>query len=358
MLKHNKKLLVNLSFLSLLSLSGCSWFSANDGREDIDEAYLNSRQEQALQIPADVSEIQLDDHYKIPEGAVIVNRDPKGQALTIEPPQLLLTSGDGVREDPDAPNPTVWLRGNSSRLAEFFQGFATANQIKTVATGSQRLETDWLSDEDEGLAEGLGAYNIDGQRHKFDLSLVAESANEFGVQSRHVASEQYLDGQWVPVETSKRVAKQFLNQFIGYYDGIRDKEARARILAEGNIDTRLGTNPAGHIAIVSGRDLDAVWGRTPAVLEFLNLNLTDRDKSINTFYFQVPEEEGFFSGLFGSEEEAKVDLATGSYLMELEPKGSGTSITFKTEQGDLLDPSLVGKLYPEFSAAYRSRGIK
>ncbi len=359
MLKHNKqRFLLILAATGSLALSGCSWFSANDGREDIDDSYLKSRQDRELQIPAEVTEIQEGDLYQIPQGAVIVNRDPKGQMLGLEPPQLLLSSGDGVREDQDAEHPTVWLRGQSSRFTEFVEGFASSNNVPVISKNNRNFLTDWLSDEDEGLGEGLGSYNIDGQRHKFNLSLVAENANEFAVQAVHSASEQEIDGQWRQIETSDRVAKQFLNQFIGYYDGIRDREARARILAEGSIDTRLGTNPQGHIAIVTEREKAAVWQQTPAVLEYLNLVITDRDQSEGTFYFKVEEPSGFFSSIFSDTKDVKVDLAPGDYRIDIEDIAIGTSISFKNEQGERLSPNLVGKIYPEFSAAYRSRKIR
>ncbi len=357
MLKYNKqKLLLILAATGSLSLSGCSWFSANDGSEDIDDSYLKSRQATQLQIPADVSEIKQEDNYQIPEGAVIVNRDPKGKLLGLEPPQLLLTSGDGVREDTEAKHPTVWLRGQSGRLVEYFDGFVAAHNIQVENKDSKSLNTSWLSDDDEGLGEGLGSYNIDNQRHKFQLAMIADSGNEFGIQATHTASEQEIEGQWVEVQTSDRVAKQFLNQFIGYYDGVRDGEARARILAEGVIDTRLGTNSQGHIAMVSERDMQSIWQQTPAVLNFLNLPIVDRDQSQNTFYFKVEEASGFFASIFSDNKEAKVKLEPGNYRLQLEALSQGgTSISFTDEDGIRLSPTLVGQIYPNFKAAYRSR---
>ncbi|NVJ67013.1 MAG: outer membrane protein assembly factor BamC, partial [Gammaproteobacteria bacterium] len=276
--------------------------------------------------------------------------------LGLEPPQLLLTSGDGVREDTEAKHPTVWLRGQSSRLTEYFDGFVAAHSIQVESQDSKNLSTFWLSDDDDGLGAGLGSYNIDGQRHKFKLAMIADSGNEFGVQATHIASEQEIDGNWVQVQTSDRVAKQFLNQFIGYYDGVRDSEARARILAEGVIDTRLGTNPQGHIAMVSERDLQSIWQQTPAVLGVLNLPVVDRDQSQNIFYFKVDDPAGFWSSIFSDNKEAKVKLAPGSYRLVLEElTNGGTSISFTDEDGERLSPAVVGQLYPDFKAAYRSR---
>lgn len=357
MLKHNKqKILPILAAVSVVTLSGCTWFSANDGREDLDEAYLESRQGAELQLPSDVTEIKQNDNYLIPEGAVIVNREPKGNLLGLEPPQLLLTSGDGIREDKDAKHPTVWIRGESNRLGEYIDGFVSSNNIGVINKSNQSLNTDWLSDDNDGIGAGLGSYNVDGQRHKFELAMIADSGNEFGIQAIHSASEQEVDGQWISVATSERVAKQFLNQFIGYYDGLRDREARNRVIAEGIIDTRLGTNPKGDIALVTDRDVRDIWQQTPEVLKSLNLKVTDRDESKGIFYFESVDASGIFYFLFGDGEAAKVDLEPGSYRMVFEILGAGgTSVTFETEQGEPLSANLVGKIYPDFKAAYRAR---
>lgn len=357
MLKFNKKQWVILC-ATTLSLSGCALFSDNDGREDIDDSYLQSQQDRDLQLPGRTTEIQQHDLYRIPEGAVIVNRQPKGQALGLEPPQLLLAMGDGVREDNNAAYPTVWLRGSSSRLKQLFQEFAQSNGFQATAINRNNLTTDWISDEMEGIGQALGAYNIDGQRFRFDLSMVAESANEFGLQSKAIDSQQNIDGQWVNIENSNRVAKQFLNQFIGYYDGVVSTEARERVMADAVIDTRLGTNANGNIAIVTNRSPQDVWQKTPAVLDSLNVIMTDRDQKTDTFYFKVEEEAGLFTSLFTNTRDPKIDIAPGDYRLEIKAHNGGTALTFMDNEGNELAPNIVGAIYPEFAAAYRSREIR
>lgn len=357
MLKFNKKQWIILC-ATTLSLSGCALFSDNDGREDIDDSYLASQQDRDLQLPGQTTEISQQDQYRIPEGAVIVNRQPKGQALGLEPPQLLLAMGDGVREDKDAAHPTVWLRGSSSRLEQLFQKFAQSNGFQATTISRNNLTTDWISDEADGIGKALGAYNIDGQRFRFNLNMIAESSNEFGLQSKAIGSQQNIDGQWVDVENSNRVAKQFLNQFIGYYDGIVSAEARERVLADAVIDTRLGTNANGNIAVVTDKAPQVVWQKTAGVLESLNLIITDRDQKTDTFYFKVEEESGLFTSFFTDTKDPKIDIAPGDYRLEIKAHNGGTALTFMDNDGNELSPNVVGVIYPEFAAAYRSREIR
>lgn len=363
MLKYNKqKIQYVVAVATTLSLSGCGWFAAKDGTEEIDDRYMQSQQGPELQMPPSTSELQVsDEQYRIPEGVVITDREAKGKSLNLEPPQLLLIGGDGIREDKEQENPTVWVRNSGTEMMDYIQRFVTAKEIPVASSNQKSISTDWISDEDETVAgEYLGSYNIEGQRHRFELEVIASSDNEVGLQAKHVASEQLLNDNWSEVQTSQQIAKQFLNYFLGYYDTVRTREARARILQEGAIDFSLGTNNSGGIALVTDKGFQNVWDQLPRVIEKLNLSVTDRDQSKKTYYFNVKEPEtGIWNSLFGDDNtNPKVELEPGDYQLRLSELESGVAITFYDNQGNLLAADKVTKIYPEFSAAFRSRAAK
>ncbi|NVK21427.1 MAG: outer membrane protein assembly factor BamC [Kangiellaceae bacterium] len=369
MLKHNKQKLRNTLNLSLvvtaaLSVSACSWFSANDGSEDIDDRYMQSQQGPDLQLPPNTTELKVEDQYRVPEGVVITERDAQGKMLNLEPPQLLLIGGDGVREDKEQAQPTVWVRNSGSQMMDYINRFVQQQNIALSNSSAQAIETDWISDEDESaVSQYLGSYNIEGQRHRFALKVIAESqaavggTSEVGLQAVHLANQQEIDGQWAEVQTSDRVAKQFLNYFLGFYDSERTKEARARILQEGAIDVRLGNDNQGNVALVTDRDFQSVWQQMPRVLESLNLPITDRDQSAGTYYFNVKDpDSGVWDALFGDDDEAKVNLQPGDYQIKVkELNTNGVAMTFFDSEGNLLPANKITEIYPEFSAAFRSR---
>lgn len=350
------KTLIILS--SLAAVSSCSWFSAKDGTEDIDDRYMRSQQGPELQVPPTAKHINVEDRYRVPEGVIITNRDAEGKKLALDPPQLLLVGGDGVREDLEQAYPTVWVRHQDTPFMDYVARFLDAKQIAASSKSDSKVVTDWISDSDEtSLSNYVGSYNLDGQRHKISMEVVAQNANEVAVQARNTDSERLVNDRWEKMETSNTVASQFLNAFLGFYDTERTKEARERILEEGTINVNLSTNPQGNIALTAEREFLAVWDQLPRVLEDLNLTISDRDQSAGIYYFNVKEPAtGFWAWLWNDDEaNPKVEMEPGDYQILVETTASGVSMTFKDDEGNLLDPSVVTRIYPEFAASFKSR---
>lgn len=354
MLNYPKNIKVlALSISVAILLPACA--STGDGSEDIDDRYMKSQQGPALQMPADTTELEIEDSYRVPEGTVITQRDAKGKAMNLEPPQLLLVAGDGIWEDTERSKPTVWVRGDSQQLVKYIERFMKAQGIGYAEPSVQSVTTDWISDSEESaVSEYLGSYYVEGQRHKFELKIVDSKPNEVALQAIHLANQHNIDGQWTDVKTSERVAKQFLNYFIGYFDSERTREARERILQEAKVDFELGYSDKGSLALITEREFLAVWEQIPRVLTALNLSVIDRDRSAKTYYFNVKEPESGFWSWFSSDEDAKVDLEPGDYQLQLsELSTGGMAMSFYGAEGEQLDSSLVTKLYPQFSAEFK-----
>lgn len=345
--------IVALAVSSAILLPACAF--SGDGTEDIDDSYMGSPQGPDLQLPPGTNEVEIDDGYRVPEGKVITERKAKGKKMSLEPPQLLLVAGDGVWEDIEREQPTVWVRGDKQQLVAYIERFMKSQKISYEEPTGDSVTTEWVSDTSENaVSEHLGSYYIEGQRHKFNLEIVDVKPNEVALQANHLANQQEIDGQWSDVATSERVAKQFLNYFIGYYDSERTREARARILQKAKIDFELGYNDQGGIALVTEREFLAVWDQMPKVIAALNLSVTDRDRSAKTYYFNVQEPESGFWSWFSSDEDPKVSLEPGDYQIKLsELNAGGVSMTFYGAEGELLDSSTVTKIYPEFSAEFK-----
>ncbi|WP_223669180.1 outer membrane protein assembly factor BamC [Kangiella shandongensis] len=355
MLNYHKNIKVlALSVSAAVLVSACA--TSGDGSEDIDDRYMQSQKGPDLQLPPGTSEINVQDGYRVPEGAVITEREPQGKAMSLEPPQLLLVAGDGVWEDTERAEPTVWIRGDAEQLISYIERFMQSQNLSYNEPANSLVETDWITDtEDNQVAERLGSYYVDGQRHKFRLSIVDKKPNEVALQAKHIANQRYQDEQWNSVATSQRVAKQFLNYFIGYYDSARTREARQRILQQAKVDFELGYDDQGSLALITERKFLAVWEQMPRVLTALNLSITDRDRSEQTYYFNVKEPDTGFWSLFSSDnEKVKVDLEPGDYQVKLSELASGgISMSFYGAEGDKLEDNVVTRIYPEFAAEFK-----
>ena len=210
MLNYPKTIkILSLSFGSALFLAACA---STDGTEEIDDRYMQSPQGPDLQLPPGTSEVSVTDGYRVPEGTVITAREAQGKKLSLEPPQLVLVAGDGVWEDTERAQPTVWIRGDQPQLVSYIERFMKSQGISYEEPSESTVTTGWVSDTDENeISERLGAYYVEGQRHKFSLDIVERKPNEVALQANHLASQQLQDDKWSDVATSERVAKQFLN---------------------------------------------------------------------------------------------------------------------------------------------------
>lgn len=354
MLNYQKTIkILSLSIASALFVSACA---TSDGTEDIDDSYMKSPKGPQLQLPPGTSEIKATDSYRVPEGTVITQRDAKGKKLSLEPPQLLLIAGDGVWVDTERAEPTVWVRADESELIAYIERFMKSQSLAYQEPSNDTITTEWIvADGESKISERLGPYHVENQRHKFSLNIVDKKPNEVALQAKHLAYQHQVDGQWVDVETSERVAKQFLNYFVGYYDSERTREARERILQEAKIDMELGYNDQGSLALITEREVLAVWEQLPRVLTALNLEITDHDRSEQTYYFNVREpDDGFWSWFGDDENKAKVDLEPGSYQIKLvELNAGGASMNFYGAEGNLLESNIITRIYPEFSAEFK-----
>ncbi|AOE50065.1 outer membrane protein assembly factor BamC [Kangiella sediminilitoris] len=351
---HKKTKVISLSICAAVVLSACA--TSGDGSEDIDDSYISSQQGPELQLPPGTTEIEVRDGYRVPEGTVITRREAEGKAMSLEPPQLLLITGDGVWVDTERTEPTVWVRSDAQQLMTYIDRFMDSQKLSYNQSGQNTIRTDWITDSDgTDLAERLGSYYVEGQRHKFELAIVDQKSNEVALQANHLASQQYREGQWIDISTSQRVAKQFLNYFIGYYDSERTREARKRILQQAKVDFELGYDDQGALALVTEREFLAVWEQMTRVLTALNLSITDRDRSEKVYYFNVKEpDSGFWSIFFDDDEAAKVALEPGDYQVRLsELYAGGVSLTFYDAEGEKLDDSTITRIYPEFVAEFK-----
>lgn len=346
---------IKISSVLIASITFLSACATTDGTEDIDDTYMRSGKGPELQLPAQDGELKVSDDYRVPEGQVITNRQPQGKQLNLEPPQLLLIAGDGVREVSDSEQPTVWIRSDKQQLISYIKRFMDSQNITFDQPDEVTVATSWISDDDESaVSKRIGAYYVEGQRHKFSFSIIESNPNEVALQSKHLSNQQRQNDEWVNVETSDRVAKQFLNYFVGYYDSERTREARARILQEAKIDVELGYSDQGSLALITEREFLAVWDQLPRVLEALNLSITDRDRSEKTYYFTVPEDDDGFWSWIGEDESSKVELEPGNYQMKLqELSAGGISMSFYDAEGVMLDSSIVTRIYPEFAAEFK-----
>ncbi|NQD38324.1 outer membrane protein assembly factor BamC [Permianibacter sp. IMCC34836] len=355
-----------LPVVAALALSGCGWLYGKNGLiRDTEHDYLEARQTAPLQMPANLTGFQAKDQYPVPELGAKGATGPMGDALDVNPPALVLSSGDGVNGIQDAAVPQALIVGDNSLLWQRLNAFLDSNQIpvesRDEATGE--ILTGWVQTEEIGwFRDWVMGETIESYRWQYRFKVQpGERPNERLVIAEAVRAEAYdEDSDWQPQTPTRRNSVDMLNQFLGYYDDAQSQAARERVLAaRAGITVELWQNDAGQTGLLAQSPLDNTWDATPAVLGRLGFVQEDKDTTKHLYYFKLEEsdEGGFWDWLFGDDrdDQVRLELEQGEYLVQLSPVGDRTGLLFSKADGDVLDAATLTKLFPVLSDAFAER---
>jgi len=355
-----------LPVVAVLTLSGCGWLYGKDGLiRDTELDYLQARQTEPLKLPAHLTGFQAKDQYPVPAlGAEAVNA-PLGGALDVNPPALVLSSGDGVNGVQDAVIPQAIVTGEGGLLWQRLNDFMTSNTIavERADEAAGDLLTGWVQTEEIGwFSDWMMGEDIESYRWQYQFKMVAgERPNERVVSAEAIKYEAFdEDDGWQALTPTRRASADMLNQFLGYYDEVQTRSARARVLAaRAGIVVELWQNEDGKTGLLAQSGLDNTWEATPAVLERLGFIQEDKDTTKRLYYFKLEDtsEGGFWNWLFGDDrdDQVRLELEDGEYLVQLTPVGDRTGLLFSKADGDVLDAATVTKLFPVLADVFAER---
>lgn len=355
-----------LPVLAAFGLSGCGWLYGKDGLiRDTEHDYLEARQSQPLKMPAQLSAFQPKDQFPVPAIGAKGSQSPVGDALDVNPPALVLSSGDGVNGIQDAAVPQALVLADSELLWRTLNDFLSSNAIAVEqadpATGE--LLTGWVQTEEIGwFRDWMMGEEIDSYRWQYRFTLKpGERPNERLLSAEAVRAEaHHEDDGWQPQTATRRNSVDILNQFLGFYDEQQTRAARERVLAaRAGIKVELWQNEANQTGLLAHSGLSNTWEATPAVLERLGFIQEDKDTTKFLYYFKLEEsdEGGFWDWLFGDDrqEQVRLELEPGEYLVQLNAVGERTGLLFSKADGDVLDSATMTKLFPVLSDAFAER---
>lgn len=355
-----------LPVVAVVTLSGCGWLYGKEGLiRDTEHDYLEARQSPALKLPPHLDGFQPQDHFQVPALSAKAAAAPVGEALDVNPPALVLSSGDGVSGIQDSPIPQALLIGEGEQLWQRLNAFLTDNSIpveKADETAGELL-TGWVQSEEIGwFSDWLMGEEIESYRWQYRFRVLpGERPNERLISTEVVQVEAlHEDDGWQALKPTRRSSVDMLNQFLGYYDELLSRTARERVLAaRAGITVELWQNEAGQTGLLAQSGLDNTWEATPAVLERLGFLQEDKDTSKRLYYFKLEsaDEGGFWDWLFGDDrpDQVLLELEPGEYLVQLSAVGERTGLLFSKADGDVLDAATMTKLFPVLSEAFAER---
>ena len=355
-----------LPVLAVFTLSGCGWLYGKEGLiRDTEHDYLDAKQAPALKVPAAYSAFQPQDQYPVPALGQKGATAAVGDALDVNPPALVLSSGDGVNGIQDAAIPQALIVGENLELWQRLNGFLSLNGI-AVEQGNEatgELLTGWVQTEEIGwFRDWVMAEDIESYRWQYRFQLKnGERPNERLLIAEAVKAEAYdEDDGWQSLQPTRRNSVDMLNQFLGYYDEEQSRAARERVLAaRAGIQVELWQNEQNQTGLLAQSGLSNTWEATPAVLEKLGFVLEDKDTTKFLYYFKLEEGEegGFWDWLFGDDrdDQVRLELEPGEYLVQLSSAGNNTGLIISKADGEALDAAVMTKLFPVLSDAFAER---
>lgn len=329
-----------------------------------DFSYLDQQSQEAFTVPEGLNTPRRNSTFHVPE---IINPDSEfvGSNMNILPPDQVLTLAKGSLlpkgtrkaiiqfESPQADwdiRTQVW-----SALWQYLKDRDINARFWDKQGGV--LMTDWFThyfDEDPSTFFGLEDYFFERRgdieiktRYYFGLD-VDETGRSAQLYAGMIGYEESIDGKLVKTEPNQvdreNMTVQFLNGAIEIYD--REAQALQRDLARKQykqIELQFEQR-AGSPLIIAEAPFEVVWGRMENALELANFSVTDRDKSLGTYY--VDYDEGFtFLGLFGRDKVVVEGLDEDNYEVQLGDRGEKTTINLFNDKNKPIRPAELKQVF-------------
>jgi outer membrane protein assembly factor BamC len=343
------------SVVASVLLTGCSLFSteqANTAAETDSVA--------PLQIPAGLQQPAKPGKFDIPPTSVVnVVDDTRSPAL------VLATASSSRVEEGDKLS-RVWFDRNdyTGELVPFIQQmlqtyFAEQGIALQQDDSGMLFTTDWIGRfEDDGFWFWSAAEQIEQARFQIRIEPRphgrSASVTVTMLEHQYFTPDAKLNGK-----STQRQEVALLNQII---DRIGKEEitiARANKAKEPDVSLEPGMDSDGNPALLTPQPIDVTWSQLETLFAELNLTVTDKNRSVFTYYLDYEQpEQGIWSKIWGSEAKPVLPVANGEYQLVLSRAGKQTAISMRDKTGAHLDAETVLALYEPFVQAIKMARIE
>ena len=343
----NKKVgSVLIGSLTVIGLSSCSTVDSLLEADRIDyKSETSQTPGKRLEIPPDLTQLQRDNRYTIPETGTVTASGYNQQQQEAKPTMAVGASGGVV-----APNEATdiriekhgsqrWLVVNRSpetlwpQIRDFWQDNGFLINIDSPDTGI--METDWAENRaklpQDFIRKTIGkvfdALYSTGERDKFRTRLERNPDGTTDIYISHRGAQEDIVGvnkdttMWTARPSDPELEAEFLSRLMVQLSDMNQKEkARARAIAEQKTvvlpsrATLVKGNDSSRVVV--DESFDRTWRRVGLALDRVGFTVEDRDRSQGLYFVRyvdqdsdaknTPEKEkGFFSNLFSFSEKEK-----------------------------------------------------
>lgn len=343
-----------------LSLAGCSTVFESDKVD-----YRAASKAAPLDVPPDLTQLQKDNRYAIPDGRGIATASSFQQARGSVAGAPAAAVGGPI--GPVATEAVHIERSGSQRwlvvnatpeqlwpqLKDFWHDSGFTVESESPATGT--METNWAENRaripEDILRRTLGkvfdsAYST-GTRDKFRTRLERRADGSTEVYISHRGAEEVYTGAakettgWAPRPNDPGLEAEFLGRLMARLTGAADNKAtvKSAVAAVNNaapapLHARLEANK-----VVVDEGFDRAWRRVGLALDRVGFTVEDRDRVQGIYFVRYVDpdaaaKQGFFSKLlsFGDSDKAK-EAQRYRVLVKAAADGNASDVTVQTNDG-------------------------
>jgi len=329
----------------LTTISGCtSWDNMWEGDRIDYKSETEKSPTQRLEIPPDLTQLQRDNRYAIPDAASgTITASDYQQKLNSQTgtKSLVVGPGSGIvvapREATDAhierDGSQRWLVINRTpeelwqEIKEFWQDNGFMINVESPSTGI--METDWAENRAKlpqdfirrTLGKIVDSLYSTGERDKFRTRLERNDDGSTDIFISHRGAQEELVGSnkdstmWTSRPSDPELEAEFLSRLLVRLSDNKEKETvlAKKEIAAPQLRAHL-VKQDGRSIIVVEEGFDRLWRRVGLALDRVGFTVEDRDRSQGLYFVryvdqdedaksQSAQERGFFSKLFSSDDD-------------------------------------------------------
>ena len=339
------------------SLAACTTVFESDKVD-----YKSTKKAAPLDIPPDLTQLQKDNRYAVPDGRGVATasgfqQQRAGTAApavveggVVSPDAVGAVSTEAVRIERAGNERWLVVKQTPEQLWPQLQQFWTdagfTLELESPQTGV--METNWNENRSkipqDILRRTIGrvfdsAYST-GERDKYRTRLERRADGGTEVYISHRGAEEVLVGPqketatWTVRPNDPGLEAEFLGRLVAKLNGVKVKEATTAV-ANAAPEPQHAKLENGKVTVDEG--FDRAWRRVGLALDRVGFTVEDRDR-VQGIYFvryvdpDAVKKDGFFTKLFGNEDKNK-EAQRYRVLVSTVPNATTTDVTVQTNDG-------------------------
>ncbi len=341
-----------------LSLTACTTIFESDKVD-----YRGAKKAANLEVPPDLTALQRDNRYAIPDGKGVATASGFQQQMgaqgavapvagSMQPIGPVSTDAVSVQRNGDQ----RWLVVKQTpeqlwpQLRQFWENQGFAIETESLTTGT--METSWVENRSkipqDFIRRSIGkvfdsAYST-GERDKFRTRLERLPDGSTEVWISHRGAEEVLSGTqkettvWTVRPNDPGLESQFLGRLVAQLTGVKETKQAETMVANTPVAPQQAKLVGNAVEINEG--YDRAWRRVGLALDRVGFTVEDRDRVQGVYFVRYVDpdaagKDGFFKKLFtfGSSDEKAKEAQRYRVIVKAEQGAATSQVSVQTNDG-------------------------